>query len=162
VLDIQKQYGIAEAMVGPLGKDLVHNCYMLIADKLDEIVYPDTYFYRIMMNEIKSGRFGIMQNGIHKDAIVFRICGDVEWTEEHARMYEQSKYYERDPEKVNKILEDLSKEGFSEEVNLFRLNISGQNISELNRKTGVCRRLIKECIDFVRATVYERYADSDY
>lgn len=159
MLDIQKQYGIAESMVGGMAKDLVHICYEKIAPRLDTIEHPNTYFFRIMRNEVKSGRWKEHTTGAPKSSKMYHLNGDDDWHEEQKVIHEPSPFFEYDPIKMQKIIQQIEAEGFREEVQLFKRHASGDSITQLNIDTNVCRRLIKECINFVKQSVIERYGD---
>ena len=166
MLDIEKQYRIAESMIGSDGRELVHLCYELIAPKLKKIEHQDTYFYRVMRNEVKSGRWQEHKTGLPKKSITY--CLD--WNEESlnssadlqekiAATHSASKFFEYNPIKVQDIIKHIELEGFREEVQLFKRHAAGDSITQLNIDTNVCRRLIKECINFVQQSVIERYGD---
>jgi hypothetical protein len=149
VIDIEKQYEYAKRLVGELNKDLVHHCILILHDKginTDKLKFPDTYFYRVMICEIDK------RGGFTKKYFPQLIPYD-----------EDETTFEKDPFVVQQILNEMVKEGYKEEVKLFRvysLNINNFAIP-LQKKTGLHRNTLQNCINFVKQTIIERYGSYD-
>jgi len=155
VLDFEKQYRTARKLVGAEYRELVHMTFEAVHDKLQGVRYKDTYFTRCMMLMTKSGgKFTKQKRTFAHDQI------DAENTE--AKESDHSPYFEYCPEKVNDILLSLEKEGHKEEVQVFRLYLSGCNITQMHKITKVRRKELGECVKFVRETVRERYESRNH
>ena len=154
MLDFNKHYNSARKMVGASGPDLVHHCYLLVHAKLEGVQYPDTYFHRTMINQLsKKDSFKRKQATVHPKASMRSI----ESTPQIPDTNEPDEWMQLNTLKVENILEDLRTDGHGEEVRVFMAKASGQSVSEISRKTGVCRETLYECIEFVKSTVIERY-----
>ena len=154
MLNLEKHYNAARKLVGDKGPDLVHHCYLLVHDKLEGVSYPDTYFHRTMINQLsKKDSFKRKQATVHPTALMQPI----ESTREVASTQEPDEWSNLNTLRVEGILQSIRDEGHDEEVVVFMAKASGQSVSEISRKTGVCRETLYECIEFVKSTVIERY-----
>ena len=139
-LNLQKQYEIAETFVGDLNRDFVHHCFLEFA-KIKDVNYPDSYFYRIMISQLKKNSTFMKKYKPTK--------ADFDITESELDNY--------DPQQVDKILKNLERRGLKEEVQVFRhLAVNGK-ICELERATGVRRDILKKIFNFVKTLILEKY-----
>ena len=182
MLNFDKHYNSARKMVGASGPDLVHHCYLLVHDKLTGVEYPDTYFHRIMINQLSAkDKWRRLEAAVHPKVTMCRIDGhdrtnlseyvlrgwsftnkgstgslvrnaSIQPHEEH-----QDEWSKMDTVRLEAILNDLRHEGYAEEIDVFMRKVKGQTVKSISEATGVCRATLADCIEFVRTTVKERY-----
>lgn len=140
-IDFEKQYRTAYKLVGKLNKDLVHHCYLRICDTVDTtaIKYPDTYFYRVMISQLSS----------------FKKTYEP-FTEEIKDVEDEHIEPTQLPD-ISKQLDVLSKQGYYEEVYIFRCLANGEKITYLSKKTGVHHLELKKMFNFVKDIILEKY-----
>ena len=142
MFNFKKQYEIAATMVGELNKDLVHHCYLRIAERIDitRLKYPDTYFYSVMRSQVKE----FMK--MHDRQVFNEPLDDIETTDSI--------------EHIRKQLEQLRDAGFIEEVYVFERLATGTKAVDLSEKTGISRALLKNIYNFVKNTILHELDNS--
>ena len=141
LINWDKQYRTAFKLVGNLNKDLVHYCYLHIVDTVDTtaIKYPDTYFYRVMISKITQ----------------FKKLYDP-FTEQISDIEDEPIEQINIPD-ISKQLEILSKQGYYEEVYIFKCLAQGDKITDIAKKTHVHHAELKKMFNFVKDIILERY-----
>lgn len=144
-IDFEKQYRTAYKLVGNLNKDLVHYCYIHVLDTIDvnAIKYPDTYFYRVMISKIT--QFKKLYDP-HNE-----ITHDVKDDEINTS----------DLPDISKQLDVLSKQGYYEEVYVFKSLAQGMKITQLSKKTKVHHAELKKMFNFVKDIILEKYDNNN-
>lgn len=144
MIDVEKFYKIAFRYVGELNRDLVHHVFLKTEGKLPP-ANPEAYFYRSMMNELRSDS-------------TFRKQHD------HIKLIPQEQYdiefNSIDPDRVQEILNELSGEGFNLEVKVF-IEMANDSALKLKRLTGVRYESLIEIRNFVKQEVTRRYGNID-
>lgn len=144
-IDFEKQYRTAYKLVGNLNKDLVHHCYIRVNEMVDvsAIKYPDTYFYRVMISQLSS--FMKLYDP-HNE-----ITHDVKDEEINTT----------DLPDITKQLDNLSKQGYYEEVFIFKQLAQGNKITDLSKKTGVHHAELRKMFNFVKDIILEKYDNNN-
>lgn len=142
VIDIEKFYRKASRLVGDLNRDLVHHVFEKTHDKLPSD-NPDAYFYRSMMNELRS------DSKFRRNYDRIRIETE-----------EQFEAIEINTERVQGILNELSAEGFGLEVKVF-LEMANESAHKIKKVTGVRYENLLNIRNFIRNEVIQRYGHID-
>lgn len=138
-MDFDNLYRFGNKYVGELGRDLVHHCYLKSFDKLPT-ENPEGYIHRVMINELRSdSKFKKQYNTIHKP---FEVDGE---------------YVPNDLDVVYLILDELVREGFKLQVNVFlELNQKG-GATRMRIATGARYKNLIEIRKFVLTEIKNRY-----
>lgn len=149
---IKHQYKYAEKLVGPLARDLVHHTVVRLHDKnvdWSKVKYPDTYFRRVMVQEL------------HERGDFWKLYGTGE------RLPEQLTHKEdREQEPVcvdlcRGILSDMIREGYVQEVEVFRRSLHGSTYDAIMRDLRISRRSVAASLSFVKNELRHRYGAID-
>lgn len=144
MINVEKFYRIASRYVGVLNKDLVHHVFEKTYGKLPP-ANPDAYFYRVMMNELRNdSKFKRHYSRIH-------AMTTTQYENELTAI---------DPERVERILNEIAADGFDLEVKVF-IEMANDSALRLNKITGVRYENLLNIRNFVKNEVLQRYGSID-
>ena len=139
-INLEAHYRTAKRLVGNLGNDLVHHCYLKM-QAVENIQNPDSYLYRIMLNEL------------NRYSEFWKIYGKAESNE----LTEQAEVLEISPnDSIINILSCMALKGLSAEVKLF-MESTHTSISEISKRSNISTETLSKIINFVKAEVKKEY-----
>jgi hypothetical protein len=152
VYALNHQYKYAEKLVGPLARDLVHHTVVRLHDKnvdWSRVKYPDTYFRRVMVQEL------------HERGDFWKLYGTGERLPDQLIQKD-----DEDKERVcvdlcKGILSDMIREGYAQEVDVFRRSLHGSTYDTIMRDLRISRRSVAASLSFVKNELRHRYGTID-